>query len=192
MPTRIINTLSKFEKRQIIFSYLCKTVRYDYELLDKIKNSKTIRISRNPREEFRSAVFDSLGICSAISQYYKLLLEEVEIKSYCVVCDDGTSVNHELTLVYDDDNDTYSFDDVTSVIVKLGSEQDFFDYDLEYANSKNQGNKKVFGDEEFFVLPEGWLNYVFNRTSSCESLSKIPHNIESVKHIEEQSSMKNI
>ena len=117
-------------------------------------------------EELKDVVFNNKGICSSISQYYKLLLEEVGIKSYCVICDDGTPVNHELSLVYDKDSGSYSFDDVTSVIVKRGTEEEFFDYDLEYAKSKNQGKKKIMENEEFYILSEDYINYLLSREKS--------------------------
>ena len=181
-----LSLLSAYQKRQTIFSYLCGYLKYDFVLLEKIHNNavnKTI-IVRNPREELKDVVFNNKGICSSISQYYKLLLEEVGIKSYCVICDDGTPVNHQLTLVYDIENDSYSFDDVTSVIVGRGEKKDSFDYDIVQAKSKGQGNKEIMESEEFYILPEDYINYLLSREKSpIQTIEKLPLNISSVKDI---------
>ena len=180
-----INELSNYQKRQIIFSHLCKTLSYDFELLSKIYDNQVNKTKnkRNPKEELQSVVFNNVGICNAISQYYKLLLEQVGVKAYCVICDDGTPVNHQLTLVYDVESGFYSFDDVTSVIVKRGEREDFFDYDIEHANAKGQGNKKIMQDESFVLLPEEYINnFAIGRDSSpYESLTTLPTNISSTK-----------
>ena len=176
--------LCQYQKRKMIFSYLCNTVSYDYELLEKITENRLHRtkVSRNPREELLNAVLNNVGVCNAISQYYKLLLERVGIKSYCVICDDGTPVNHQLNLVYDSANGTYSFDDVTSVIFKRGSKKDFFDYDLKQALSKGQGTKRLLHFDEFFFLSEGYINHLIGRKESpFDTMSKLPSNIQSVR-----------
>lgn len=181
-----LSLLSAYQKRQTIFSYLCGCLKYDFDLLEKIHNNAVnkTKIFRNPREELKDVVFNNKGICSSISQYYKLLLEEVGIKSYCVICDDGTPVNHQLSFVYDNDSEFYSFDDVTSVIVKKGTEEEFFDYDLEYAKSKNQGKKKIMESEEFYILSEDYINYLLSREKSpIQTIEKLPLNIRSVKDI---------
>ena len=49
--------------------------------------------------------------------------EEIDVLDY----DDGTDVKHQLNLVYDNDNEVYSFDDVTSVVVKRGTNEEFFE-----------------------------------------------------------------
>ena len=179
-----ISQLSQYEKRQRIFSHLCDIIRYDFDLLYKINDNEVnkTKIKRNPKEELQNVINNNIGICSSISQYYKLLLEQVGIKSYCVICDDGTPVYHQLTLVYDNESGTYSFDDITSVIVKRGEKQDFFDYDIEYAKSKGQGNKKVMDNEEFFILPEEYINCLVGREKSfSETLNIIPTNISSAR-----------
>ena len=180
-----INNLSSYEKRKIIFEYLANTLNYDYSLLQQIKNNKINKdkIVRNPIKELYSIINNKIGICNAISQYYKLLLEIEGIKSYCVICDDGTEVNHQLNLVYDSDNDSYRFDDITSVIVGRGTKEDFFDYDLQFANLVNQGNKYIMNDQSFVVLPEDYINYLVNRKISLtETLERLPENILSVKN----------
>lgn len=149
-----INNLNSYEKRKIIFEYLTNTLNYDYYMLEKIRECKIYKtnLRRDPVEELFSAINNKIGICNAISQYYKLLLEIVDVKSYCVICDDGTEVNHQLNLVYDIDNNSYSFDDITSVIVGRGTKEEYFDYDLQYANSVNQGNKNIMGIQSFFCI----------------------------------------
>jgi len=179
-----LQNLSSYEKRKIIFEFLCNNVSYDYELLNAIRdfNIKKQHHSRNPFLELLSVINNKIGICNAISQYYKLLLEEVGITSYCVICDDGTEVKHQLTLVYDDYHGIYSFDDVTSVIVNRGTIEEYFDYDLETANSFNQGNAEVFKDKKWFILPEEYINFLIGRDrKSDRRLEVLPNNISSIK-----------
>lgn len=184
--------LSQYQKRKMIFSYLCDLVNYDVEFLKKIRDNAVYGtpISRSPKEELRNVILNNKGICSAISQYYKLLLEEVKITSYCVICDDGTPVNHQLSLVYDSDSGVYSFDDITSVIVNKGNKSDFFDYDIEGAKSKGQGLKKIMDNEEFVILPEDYINYLVGREKSfSEMLKFIPRNICSIKNLTKTKEM---
>ena len=180
-----ISNLSYYEKRKMIFEYLTNTLNYDYDLLNQIKNFEInkSKIIRDPIKELNSVINNNVGICNAISQYYKLLLEVVGIKSYCVICDDGTEVNHQLNLVYDSDNQSYSFDDITSVIVGRGTIEDYYDYDLQFAHSVNQGNKDIMNEQSFVVLPEDYINYLVNREiSSSETLERLPENILSIKN----------
>ena len=120
---RPIHSLSDYERRRIIFEHLTETLEYDFDQLDVIKKGiiEKKRPSRNPTQELMSVINANLGICNGISQYYKLLLERIGIKSHCVVCDDGTEINHQIVLVYNQDTDTYSFDDVTGVVVGRGN-----------------------------------------------------------------------
>jgi len=39
-----INKLSQFQKRQMIFSYLCDNLEYDYSLLEKIQNHEHLNL----------------------------------------------------------------------------------------------------------------------------------------------------
>lgn len=181
-----MDSLTDHQKREIIFEYLTEQLRYDFEFLDKIRereiNKSNVTLSRNPKQELLDVIYTKCGICNGISQYYKLLLEQVGIKSYCVICDDGTEVKHQLNLVYDKDNDSYSFDDITSVIVGRGTKQDFFNYDLEKAHKLNQGNKTIFEDRAFFILPETYVDYLIGRDNTISPMiDKLPKNISSTK-----------
>ena len=158
-----MDSLSKYERREIIFDYLTSELSYNFSLLEKIRerelDKKNVTLTRNPRQELLDVIYTKNGICNGISQYYKLLLEEVGIESYCVICDDGTEVKHQLNLVHDEESNSYSFDDVTSVIVGRGSKQDYFDYDVEAANKLKQGTKPVYEDRNYFILPETYVNW---------------------------------
>ena len=183
-----IENLSSYEKRERIFSYLTDTVSYDFELLEKIRekelDKRNVTLIRNPKQELLDVVFYKKGICNGISQCYKLLLEEVGIHSYCVICDDGTDVKHQLNLVYDKENDVYSFDDVTSVIVKRGTKDQFFDYDMESANKLSQFNRVIFEGRKHFVLPETYVNYILGRDKGISpNIDYLPENIASVKDV---------
>lgn len=175
-----LSKLSDYEKRALIFAHVCKTISYDYDKLAQITNFAVnkVRISRNPQTELESVLFNQTGICNSISQYYKLLLEQAGIPAYCVICDDGTPVKHQLNLVYNKDTNTFSFDDTTSVIVGRGTASDFFDYDVQSAHEKHQGTKKVIQDDEFFILPEDYINWVVGRnTAPFPTLPHLPENL---------------
>lgn len=180
-----LKSLSAYEKRNRIFRYLTKSISYDFNKLEQIRSTAEggKRYGRNLQKEFQSVVFKKIGICNAISQFYKLLLEKVGIKAFCVICDDGTAVFHQLNLVYDKENDCYSFDDVTSVIVGRGTEEEYFDYDLDFAHSVNQGNREVLDNQNHIVLSEQIVNFVAMREK--KSLDKtpehLPSNISSIK-----------
>lgn len=179
-----IHSLSDYERRKIIFEYLTKTLEYDFDQLEAIKQSQINKkpIRRDPTQELMSVINANYGICNGISQYYKLLLERIGIKSHCVVCDDGTEVNHQILLVYNQDTDTYSFDDVTGVIVGRGTKEEYFDYDVSQANRFGQGNKRIYEDREFVVLPEEYINFVVKRTiSPTTTIEYLPTNIKSLK-----------
>ena len=180
-----IKSLTDYEKRRIIFEYICDNVTYDFDLLDDIREFHLSgkSVSRDSYLELASVIDDKKGICNGISQYYKLLLGEVGIKSFCVICDDGTPVKHQLTLVYDYEHDTYSFDDSVSFIVGRGTKEDFFDYDLVAANSMNQGTKPVYNGKLWFVLPDTFINFLIGRDNkSAINLDDMPNNISSVKN----------
>ena len=179
-----IHTLSDYERRKIIFEHLTENITYDFGMLEKLKEAEVTKtpVRRNPTGELLSVVDFNYGICNAISQYYKLLLERIGIKSHCVVVDDGTEINHQIVLVYNQDTDTYSFDDVTSVVVERGTSEEYFDYDIEQANSFGQGNKQIFEDRKFVILPEEYINFVAKRTQSLtQTIEYLPTNIKSVK-----------
>jgi len=179
-----IYTMSSYERRKTIFEYLCNNVTYDHELLQDIELAKYFneKLSRNPTTELMSVVDKQHGICNAISQYYKLLLEKVGVKSYCVICDDQTEINHQLSLVYNDETNTYSFDDVTSVIVKRGTQEEYFDYDVEQARKLGQGTRILLTHQYFTFLTEEYIDYVVKRKQHpYTTINELPTNIEKVK-----------
>ena len=178
-----IHTMSDYERRKTIFEHLTKNIMYDYGKLEDLKNAalNKVPVRRNPKEELLSVIDFNFGICNGISQYYKLLLERIGIKSHCVIVDDGTEVNHQLVIVYDDNTGTYSFDDVTSVVVGRGTQEEYFDYDVEQANRFGQGNKPVYEEQKFFILPEEYINFVAGRTQSpTQTLEQLPENVKPV------------
>ena len=156
-----IHTLSDYERRKIIFEHLTSKLTYDFGLLNQLIDAKItgVPIRRNPTEELLTVVNASIGICNGISQYNKLLLERIGIKSHCVIWDDGTAV-----------------------IVGRGTNEEYFDYDVDGARRHNQGNKKVYEDRHFFILTEEYINYVVKRPQGpTPTLEYLPENIKSIK-----------
>ena len=180
-----LNSLSDYEKRKIVFEYLTKTISYDYDTLNKIidSNSRKKLFIRDYYEEFKSVMDNNKGICNSISLYYKMLLELLNIKSYCVACDNNEKTGHMLNIVYDKDRDLYSFDDITSVIVGQAGNDVFFDYDVKTANKYGQGNKLVTDDSYFIVMPDNMYDSslgIENRECKFIGLD-LPSNLASIK-----------
>lgn len=162
--------LSELEIRRTIYDYLCDHIEYDYDFLSILKSIKKGHISgyeRNPYRVVENVLFGYKGVCNGIAQVYRLLLEMNNIYSLCVICDNGQTVEHQLNLVYDTESSTYSFDDVTSVIMNMGTKDEFFGYDREFASYIGQGNKNIMNDEdgEWTFLPAAYLDRIVGRKS---------------------------
>lgn len=207
--------LNEYEKRNIIFDYLCNNIIYDYDLMadiflssfnfknnntteeaqeilasfiiankitdsdlvnslsEKIKN-KNYKQGRNLVQELMNVIDEHKGICNSISQYYKLLLDYNDIYSVCVICDNMLPRKHQINLVYDKSNNTYSFDDITTAITNPNLKEKCFDYDLESAKELNQGlrtvgypdyNERLF-DTFGVILSTEVINYYVGRNDN--------------------------
>lgn len=199
-----ISELSSYQKRTIIFDYLCDSLEYDWDLYESIvevtkEKNRTHRpvkgFRRDSSKELHDAIFHNKGICNAIAQYYKLLLQHMNIYSVQICCHDNTEVNHALNLVYDEEHNTYSFDDITSVIVDRGTKEQFFDYDIEDAYNMNQGQKTLFNNKYWYIIPSCYINYLadnindnFYQQFNLETIENevdipIPENIISLKKL---------
>ena len=174
-----IQELNDYEKRRIIYDYLVRNIEYDFDKLNEISDfnlKKVQRITRNPIQELMNVILKKKGICNGISQYYKLLLECVGINCYCVVCNDGTPVNHQLNIIYNKDTNNYSFDDVTSGIVYKEYNYKYFDYDIATANAMHQGVEKNEIDEYWTVIHNELINYYIGREAGLfEDIDKFPN-----------------
>ncbi len=179
-----ISKLSKYEVRRTIYDYFCDNLKYDYELLKNMKDPDFYRDGgkREPYLEIESVLNDNIGICNSISQVYIMLLEQVGIDSKFIVCDDGIIGTHALTLVYDEEHNIYSLDDITSVIVGRGDKDRFFDYSLTMAGIYGQGNKPIDKDKRWEIVGNGYIDFLVGRTPGRTFLfEEIPSNISSVK-----------
>ena len=177
-----------FIKRNMIFDFLIKNLTFDQELYEQIKLGKLVR---NPTTEILNLLINKTGVASAISYVYKMLLEKAGIYSICLICDDLTEVPHQLNLVKI--GNSYSFDDITSVIAGKGEKNKYFNYDLEDAHNNGQGlneivqNKKFIGFNSsviysFFELEEIGINFNYikdpNLIDNSFSSVELPNNIE--------------
>jgi hypothetical protein len=173
-----LSILSTIEKRIIIYNYLIDNIEYDYSLLENRRNNKPV----NNNQEVLNVLTIGTGICSSISQVYKLLLEKVNISSICFCCNDGTELYHQVVLV--NDNNYYSFDDITGVIVGRGNKADFFGYDIEQAKILKQGN--------FIGMPSQLIDAIVRRKThnyhekiiNETSFVKLPNNIKKTPYID--------
>lgn len=149
--------MSAMQKREIIFDYIVNNIKYDFELLTRIKNAINCRnfklCPRSNHNEFSDVLYNSIGICNTITQFYMLLLEKAGIYAQQICSSDGSEVVHAYAIVQSSTG-YFSFDDPTSVIVKRGSKDDFFNYTIEEAYSNNQGLEEKFdwNDNKHFLL----------------------------------------
>lgn len=190
-----LDELNDMQKRQLIFNYLYDNVSYNKELFTNITAYKLglkEKIKRNTPQELYDVIFKQNGICSSICQYYKLLLDEVNISSYYVACsldinlsefgfDEGYhNVNHALSVVYDKDSNTYSFDDLTLSIINKDNNS-FFNFDLEKAHLYNIGFSDVLNGMKFKIIDESYIDMVSGRRDKTSLRNKITHDIPKVK-----------
>lgn len=166
--------LSNYQKRKIIYDYIVENKVYDEEYFKGILknyNKETNKMfPRNLQQEFLEPLISNKGICNSFSQIYKVLLEKIGVFSYCVNCmikAENSFVGHQLNIVYDEETDSYSLDDITFGIIKQTTTE-YFDYDLEEALNKEemQGYKNIYEDTKWVILDESIINYYMKRNKS--------------------------
>lgn len=162
--------LSNFQRRQCVFNYLVKSNGYDFSLLNDIYSGK----KREYADEIISVLnpeAENKGTCNGFSYAYKLLLDKLQIPCMLAICyiledsvkwlqDKGINTDtsiierdstgrymipHMLVLVQNDDG-TFSFDDITYAIFNKGTgrEQDYFNYNYQTAEQSRQVNLEGF------------------------------------------------
>lgn len=169
---KIDNNLTKYEQRKQIYEYLTKTKTYDYEYFEGIlknynETNPKKRFPRNPENEFLAPLLTNKGICNGFAQIYKLLLEQIGIYSICINCmikHENKFVGHQLNLVYNEESNTFSFDDVTFGIIKQTNE--YFDYDSPEELEELQGLKPIYKNIKWMILDEELINYFAKRDKS--------------------------
>lgn len=172
----IVSTDSMFQKRKKIFAFFINNISYDYRKLYELKfeNKRSDR-----RLEIQDVLIRKKGICNSLSVIYKLLLEKANIYSMCV-CMKGHMIN-----LVQNDNDTFSFDDVTKGIMRrdfnndsveikikefldmirpVGDIYDYFNYSYSTALKLGQGiesfNNK-YTNEIVYWLPISTIDYAY-------------------------------
>lgn len=137
-----INKLSDYDKRKLIFNFLCDNWTYNWSEFLKMSYEKVTekRYSINNAHNLYNCIVNRICLCNSISSYYMLLLKAVGIDSSVVCTDNGYPIKHAINIVYSKDTDTYSFDDVSSSIIHPNNREYYFDYDLNDANNLMQGN----------------------------------------------------
>ena len=179
--------LSNFQRRQCVFDYLVKNNEYDFSLLNDIYSGK----NREYADEIISVLnleSKNKGICNGFSYAYKLLLDKLQIPCMLATCyiledsvkdlqDKGINTNtsmiersstgsymipHMLVLVQNDDG-TFSFDDITYAISNKGTEkeQKYFNYNYQIAKQSRQVN--IEGFDTFM------LRFIVNNSKDTKS-----------------------
>lgn len=162
------------DKALEIYKYLTKTISYDFPLLDQRQKRGRVNLFQEMVDVFEKHT----GICSSLSQVYKLLLESVNIESKAVICNDGNPVLHQLLIVKDKETDKWYLSDVTRGIIIKNEGLSNFSYGLDRCPSINQ---EILG-----VLPEAIYDGVLKRTIDRQedldhlndfSLFDLPNNV---------------
>lgn len=154
--------LNDREKALLIYKKLTNEPTYDFELLESRKRRGPVNLLMEVFDVF----INKKGVCSSLSQAYKLILEQVGIEAKAVICDDGNEVLHQLLMIKDNESDTWYFSDVTRGILYKNEGLSNFSYGYDRCNLINQ---KMLG-----YLPECLYDAVYNReTKKSGELEKL-------------------
>ena len=212
--------LSNYERRKCVFEYLVNNNEYDFSLLDDIYSGKP----RYYADEILSVLDEgkeNKGVCNSFSYAYKILLDKLQIPCILVVCKVGMEsislldekeityrksqfqkdfrglyqIPHMLVMVQNEDG-TFSFDDITHAIFNKGTEneQTFFNYNYQTAlqhkqtnfqgldtdilrfiidNSKDTKNDEIF--RKRYGNKKGFLNLPFDLIKSYKKRNKFDY-----------------
>ena len=170
-----INKLSKFEMRKIIYNYLVNNKQYDHEYMEGIysnyhNRTNKNKFSRNLMQEFMHPLITEKGVCNGFTQIYKVLLEKIGVYAMCLNCAvefNNEYVGHQLNLVYDDEFDAYSFDDITFGIQNNTTEE-YFNYENPEEKIQGIGPITTFNLKKikWTVLGDEYINIYMKRDSS--------------------------
>jgi hypothetical protein len=170
-----LSQLNDYDKALLIYQYLINTISYDYLLLER-------RHKRSGPDNLLQEVLDVFekhtGICSSMSQVYKLLLEKVNIQSVTVICNDGNPVSHQLLAIKNKDDNSWYFSDVTRGIIYKDEGLDNFCYGLDRCSYVNQKMLGTFPDSLYDAvfdrkIDRGEGRLQFNEFSLCYLPEKI-------------------
>ena len=144
----------KFKK--MLVDYLNEKECYSEELYNSVikrVESGHFDAAFNVYKEIYNLVTKQVVSNGCIDSLYKELLDRNKIYSVRVICDNGNVLDHGVCLVYDEDKNCYSFDDISSYLFGLADKDKCFDYDLEGAKELGQGNRVP---ESSRVISEGF------------------------------------
>lgn len=138
--------MRSFELRTIIYNYMVNNFTY-------------LEDGKKPSSEMKNTVFEHVGSFHNLARYYKLLLEKVNIPAYYVTYLGKDNKVYGFNLIYDEDNNTFVFDDVTLGILNKDNES-YFNYDINKAHKYNQGVVKDKDNCYMHLIDEEFV-YVF-------------------------------
>ena len=166
----------KMIRRKKIFDFFINNISYDYEKLYQIRYGS---IKRDRKLEIQDVLIRKKGICNSLAVVYKLLLEKANIYSMCV-CVKGHMIN-----LVQNDNNTFSFDDVTKGIMKkdfnnnnisikdqkfldiiypIGDIYDYYNYSYKKAKKLGQGLQTFnnrYTNKKIRWLPISTIDYAY-------------------------------
>ena len=82
-------------------------------------------------------------------------------------------VGHQLNLVYDDETNNFSFDDITFGIIKRTTEE-YFDYDNPNDKEELQGYAQIYNGIKWMIVGDDLINYYSKRQ---KNIIEKPNNI---------------
>ncbi len=195
-----LSSLNDYEKSFYVYDYLTKNIAFDDELWNEKKNltkikdsSERIKKAKNIPPHFQQIINVFLlkkGICSSLSQVYKVLLEKLGIIAVAVIGYDEDDL-HQLILVKRGTN--WSFDDITLGIIKPEKRLEYFDYDN--YQEKKQKMIGIMSEKDSAIIYKRsiYKEEMFIEKEEEYGLYKIPNNIKkigSINNIKEQNNKK--
>ena len=160
---------TKADFRKIIYSYMVNNFQYRAD-------------TNKPAKELNDMIFDHVGSIQNLARYYKLLLEKADIPAYYVTFKGEDGKVFAFNLVFDEDNNTFSFDDVTFGILNKDINS-YFDFDINKAHEYHQGIVKDIDSCYMELIPEEFVYvYLFKKEKpKTDIIKRLIKNRENAK-----------
>ena len=152
--------MDNLEKREIIYNYIVDNFKYE-------------EAGKKPSSELVKTVFEHTGSFHDLAMYYKLLLEKANIPAYYVTYLGEDKKIYGFNLIYNEDNKTFSFDDVTLGIINK-DKHNYFNYDITKAHQFKQGIVKDKNNCYMNLIEEEYFHlYLFKKLKPKTDIVKL-------------------
>jgi hypothetical protein len=94
------------------------------------------------KEDLKNALLEHSSSCIAMSQLYKMLCDEIDVKNYILIYLDGASL-HAFNMI--DRSNRWSFADAVRGILRTDEDDINMDYGYDHLEDKKYGTQKILG-----------------------------------------------